>query len=138
MFGGYLDSGCLTAIATAAPYQARLDSAVAAFMQETCSRVQIPQRTAMKLREIMLLSSRLVQIPGRKPQNVIARHGFIDALAYLQLRAEHDRELAKSARWWERYAGDNVLPPVESTTAAAVEPRRRKRRPRRGRRLQKE
>lgn len=135
-FGAYIESGRLSALPPAVPYQARLDSSLAAFMQETSARIQIPQRTLMKLREVLLLASRLVQVPGRKPQNVIARPGFSDALEYLRRRGDSDRELAHSARWWERYAGDNVMPPVEKTTAPTAEPRRRKRRPRRRHRPQ--
>jgi poly(A) polymerase len=135
-FGEYFDAVRLASIAENAPYQVRLDAALAAFMQETAERVLITQRTLMKLREVMLLGSRLVQVPGRKPQNVVARPGFLDALEYLHLRGESDRELARSARWWERYAGDNVMPPLEKTTAPPDEPRRRKRRPRRRRRPQ--
>lgn len=137
-FGEYLDTARLNGGAANAPYQVRLNAALAAFMQETADRVLITQRTLLKLREVLLLSSRLVQVPGRKPQNVIARPGFSDALEYLHLRGEGDRELAKSARWWERYAGDNVMPPVEKDIAATDEPRRRKRRPRRRKRPQKQ
>lgn len=136
-FGSYLDSGRLPVPSAASPYQVRLDSALAVFMQETSGRIQIPQRTMMKLREVLLLSSRLVQVPGRKPQNIIARPGFLDAVEYLHLRAEHDRELAKSARWWERYAVDNVLPAVETADSAPAGETRRNRRPGRRRRLHK-
>ena len=125
IFGSYLTSG-----AAGHPYQERLDSSLAAFMAELNGRIHIPQRILMKLREILLLESRLVNVPGRKPQNVVARHGFAEAMEYLQLQAEHDCELLKSVRWWERYAGDNP-PPVERPAASDNAEPRRKRRPRR-------
>ncbi|NJD90181.1 MAG: polynucleotide adenylyltransferase PcnB [Geobacter sp.] len=125
IFGSYLTSG-----AAGHPYQERLDSSLAAFMTELNGRIHIPQRVLMKLREILLLESRLVNVPGRKPQNVVARHGFAEAMEYLQLQAEHDHDLLKSVRWWERYAGDNPPPAEQSSDGDSAEPRR-KRRPRR-------
>lgn len=125
VFGGYLTSG-----ATGHPYQERLDHSLAAFMTELNGRIHIPQRILMKLREILLLESRLINVPGRKPQNVVSRHGFAEAMEYLQLQAEHDRELLKSVRWWERYAGDNP-PPAEKLSADDSAEPRKKRRPRR-------
>ena len=125
IFGSYLTSG-----AGGHPYQEQLDSSLAAFMAELNGRIHIPQRILMKLREILLLESRLVNVPGRKPQNVVVRHGFTEAMEYLQLQAEHDRDLLKSVRWWERYAGDNP-PPLENPSEAPPAGPRRKRRPRR-------
>lgn len=125
VFGNYLNSG-----SQEGPHQERLDSTLAAFMAELNGRIHIPQRVLMKLREILLLESRLVNVPGRKPQNVVARHGFVEAMEYLQLQAEHDRDLLKSVRWWERYAGDNPPPAEQTSDGDSAEPRR-KRRPRR-------
>lgn len=125
IFGSYLTSGV-----EGHPYQEQLDSSLASFMAELNGRIHIPQRILMKLREILLLESRLVNVPGRKPQNVVARHGFAETMEYLQLQAEHDRDLLKSVRWWERYAGDNP-PPTERPAADDTAEPRRKRRPRR-------
>lgn len=125
IFGSYLTSGTV-----GHPYQERLDSSLAAFMTELNGRIHVPQRVLMKLREILLLESRLTNVPGRKPQNVVARHGFAEAMEYLQLQAAHDRDLLKSVRWWERYAGDNPPPAEKPSTGDAAE-QRRKRRPRR-------
>lgn len=132
LFSGYLDWLAAAADKGDAPYQVRLDRALATFAQELSGRILIPQRTLMKMREVLLLGSRLVQVPGRRPQSVIARPGFADAVVYLHLRGEDDHDLAKSAHWWERYATDQVLPPAAAVETAAGDTRRR--RPRRRRR----
>jgi hypothetical protein len=122
-------------VAANAPFQVRLDSSLALFMQEVAGRIHIPQRILMKLREILLLESRLVQTPGKRPQSVLARPGFSDAISYLHLQGERDRDLARSARWWERYAGEGVMvPPEHSPAATDAAPGRKKRRRRRRRR----
>ena len=126
VFGGYL-----TADTGEGPFQQRLDSSLAAFMGDVAAIIHIPQRTLMRLREILLLERRLMLTPGRKPLNVVARPGFGDSIAYLHLLGKSDHDLAKSAHWWERYAGDNPGSAEHQAVEAAEAPRRKRRRSRR-------
>ena len=113
-------------------FQDSVDHALAGFMKETSETLQIPQRTVMKLREILLLEERLIKIPGRKPQNVASRPGFPEAVEYLRFKAGRDGHIEKVVSWWERYAGDGTAPQADAA-ATSAEPRR-KGRPRRRRR----
>ena len=63
-------------------------AAVAEFMEEQVPLVAIPHRMALAVRDIMILQNRFKKIPGKRPQSVLARPGFMDALAYLRCKSE--------------------------------------------------
>jgi poly(A) polymerase len=117
LFGDYLSDKAERLVYRDSSWQTRVDSSLALFMEETGGRLFIPQKSVMRLREILLLQQRLIKIPGRKPENVISRPGFADALSYLGFCSADNPQLDKAASWWERYAGDNVLPPLDTATS---------------------
>ncbi|MRR35084.1 poly(A) polymerase, partial [bacterium] len=85
------------------------------------------------MREILLLQHRLAKIPGKRPQGVLARSCFAEALAYLRCRCAVTGEGEKVLVWWERYSRDNAMPPVEpgmgeGEAKSPKRPRRRRRR----------
>ena len=116
------------------PAQTNIDCSLAGFMAETAGRIFIPQRTVMRFREILLLQQRLLKIPGRKPENVIARPAFADAVDYLRFCTGGNASLAKTVSWWDRLAAaKGVTPPATEQETAGREERPRGKRRRRGR-----
>jgi len=103
-FGDYLAEKGEGLICRDHSQQARIDGSLALFMKETGGRLFIPQRTIMRTREILLLQQRLLKTPGRKPENVIARPGFADALDYLTFHALSDTPLNRAVGWWGHLA----------------------------------
>lgn len=116
-------------------WQSRVDGSLALFMEETGGRLFIPQKTVMGLREILLLQQRLGKIPGRKPENVVARQGFADALEYFGFCAADHPTLEKTVHWWERLATVNgtETPAHAPPENGSDRPKRRKRRKRKKR-----
>ncbi|MHC1697895.1 MAG: polynucleotide adenylyltransferase PcnB [Geobacteraceae bacterium] len=104
-------------------------AAVADFMGEQAPLVAIPHRVALAVRDIMVLQYRFRKMPGKRPQSVLARPGFPDALAYLLCQSETTGEGSDILTWWECYAKDQVLPPsVTPKDSAAHRPKKRRRR----------
>jgi len=99
-FGDYLGARVEALPEHFGSFQDSVDHALAGFMKETSGNLQIPQRTVMRLREILLLEERLIKVPGRKPQNVVSRPGFPEAIEYLRLKAGRDAHLEKVISWW--------------------------------------
>jgi len=129
LFGEYLEEWAETLRGNGVAPRDALNSAVAGFLGEQVPLVAIPHRVGLALREILALQYRLRRIPGKRPQGVPARPGFSDALAYLRCRCEATGEDRKIHAWWERYARENFMPPVEKEEAVgAARPRRRRRR----------
>jgi poly(A) polymerase len=133
-FGDCLEKRAEEFSAQCGSFQDSVDHALAAFMQETCSMVLIPQRTVMRLREILLLSERLLKIPGRKPANVVGRPAFREALEYLRFKGSLDSLIGKAIGWWEHYSSGQGLPPVPPEPAAEPGKERHGRRSRHRRR----
>ncbi len=120
-FSGYLaDKGKGFGCRDNSP-QARIDGSLALFMTETGGRLFIPQKTVMRLREILLLQQRLLKTPGRKPENVISRPGFTDALAYLAFSAVSDAPLNRVVSWWEHLAAGKSVATVPDGRQAGRE-----------------
>jgi len=92
--------------------------------------VAVPHRIGLAVREILALQQRLRRIPGKRPQAVLARASFAEAMAYLRCRCTVNGEDGTVLAWWERYARDSVMPPVEpsATGGETKKPRRRRRR----------
>lgn len=106
------------------------NAAVAAFAGEQASLVAIPHRVSLAVREILALQSRFRKIPGKRPQSVLARSSFADALAYLRCRCDETGESSAVLAWWERYANGQVIPPIleQGEGQGASRPRRRRKR----------
>jgi poly(A) polymerase len=132
-FGDYLMAKGESLLHADNSWQARVDRSLAGFMAEIGGRLFIPQRTIMGLREILLLQQRLLKMPGRKPENVISRPGFADALEYLGFCSVDNALLEKTFGWWERLAeAKGVMPGTERNPAEKQEGRPKGRRRRRG------
>lgn len=137
-FGGYLAEKGESLVCRGDSFQARIDGSLALFMAEVGGRLFIPQRTVMRLREILLLQQRLVKTPGRKPENVISRLAFNEALDYLRFSALDNPVLGKTVHWWEHFAAGKMTTADVSGQNPASETGRRKRKRRRRRRPQQE
>ena len=125
------DAGLLSA----APWLVSFGSAnLAGFLADQIPLVAIPHRIGLAVREILVLQGRLRRIPGKRPQGVVARLAFNDALAYLNCRCEVTGGGRKVLDWWERFARDNdrAKTAEEGRNAGAKRPRPRKRRGKRG------
>ncbi|HZV82151.1 MAG TPA: polynucleotide adenylyltransferase PcnB [Geobacteraceae bacterium] len=107
-FGSYLEEKAMELRQDGAAPQESIEMAIASLMAATVPRVSITQRVAFRLREIMILQLRFARMPGRKPQSVIARPAFAEALDFFRFRSSTNRELMKSCVWWESYAAGIV------------------------------
>jgi len=108
-------------------------TAVADFMGEQAPLVAIPHRVALAVRDIMILQYRFRKMPGKRPQSVLARPNFPDALAYLLCQSETTGEGADCYAWWESYAKEQVLPPAAKQLDPAAQRPKKRRRRRKGR-----
>ena len=102
-FDDYIQAIAKRLFPAGAPFQQMTDAAIAAFMNEIATQLFIPQRTVMRLREILHLQYRMLKIPGRKPENVATRAAFPEAVEYLSFRAAKDKTLEKTLHWWQRF-----------------------------------
>lgn len=133
-FGSYLEETATAYRNAGAASQESIDMAVAGLIAETAPRVLITQRVAFRLREILILQNRFARMPGRKPQSVLSRPAFAEALAFLRFRATTDRLLMKTCSWWESYAAGIVheaIPTSGETSPESGVRRKRRRRKRR-------
>ena len=110
--------------------QEAVNAAVAIFLAEEVPLVAIPHRVGLALRDILTLQNRFQRIPGKRPEAILGRLAFKDALTYLRCRYEVTGEGAKALAWWELYSRDNAMPPVEKKKepAGSAKPRSRRRR----------
>jgi len=133
MFGEYLEEQANFYRKQGVSPQDAIDAAVADFMTEQAPLVAIPHRVALAVREIMILQNRFGRMPGKRPQSVLARPAFMDALKYLRCYCESTGEGSDVAAWWEKYAENKVLPQVAVGREEGGDNRRPRRRKRRGR-----
>ena len=130
MFGEYVEELAGGLVSAGMPVPDAVTGALAGFLGEQAPIIAIPHRIALAVREILLLQHRLAKIPGKRPQGVLARSCFAEAVAYLRCRCAVTGEGEKVLAWWERYSRDNTMPPVEPGTGDGEEkpPKRRRRR----------
>ncbi|MGQ9658650.1 MAG: polynucleotide adenylyltransferase PcnB [Thermochromatium sp.] len=91
------------------------------------SRVAIPKRFSLPMREIWALQPRLEQRDGKRPLRLITHPRFRAAYDFLVLRAEAGEADPELADWWTRFqdaSGQERVSMIEPSV-------RRKRRPRR-------
>ncbi len=96
------------------------------------SRVAIPKRYSLPMRDVWELQPRLEQRQGTRPQRMLEHPKFRAAYDFLVLRAaagEADPELAD---WWTRFQGGNTQDRSRMIDAGPKKRRRRRRRPRDG------
>jgi poly(A) polymerase len=140
MFGQYVEmkaaglrSGGL------APLDA-LDTAVAEFLTEIVSRVQVPRKVALAMREILWNQGRFEKTQGKAPLYFLRRPVFADAFEYLRFTSELTGERLELRAWWKDFIRSHPVTPGEvaqaqekKTTASSRRPegQKRRRRPRR-------
>ena len=128
IFGEYLEErarfyhkqGCASLDAT--------EAAVAELMGEQVPVVAIPHRVVLAVREIMILQNRFRKMPGKRPQSVLSRPGFMDALAYLRCKSETSGEGSDVLCWWECYAVNQTIPPLPVQMEGGEKRKRRRKR----------
>jgi poly(A) polymerase len=129
LFGGYLEEKVALLRGQGIPSQEAMNGAVAGFLGEQTPLVAIPHRMGVAVRDILAMQNRLRRIPGKHPERVLTRNGFPEALAYLRCRCEMTGEDGGILAWWDRFARENVIPPMEKQgeVPKARRPRRRRR-----------
>lgn len=132
LFGGYLEERSELFMSQGVPPLDAVSAAVAAFLGEQAPLVAVPHRIGLAVREILALQHRLRRIPGKRPQSVLARASFAESMAYLRCRSAMNGEDSTVLAWWERYARESVMPPVEPCSAGGETKKPRRRRRRRG------
>ena len=105
------------------------------------SRISIPRRFAIPMRELLMLQPRFNRRSGVKSLSLLQHPRFRAAFDFLLLRAQAGVADPELAKWWtdiqvmpqeERVALVQARPPEPQTEGAAPAPGRRRRRRRRG------
>lgn len=129
MLGEYLEELTRRARATGSPPQQALDMAIAEFLGELASTVQIPHKVGVMVRDILAHQHRFRKTPGRQPLSFVARAGFADAFAYLQFASEISGKNRELICWWERFIRENPPSPAGAEgVPSSTKPTRRRRR----------
>ena len=135
VFGEYLDEKAEKFRANGLPWQQSVDAATAELLGEVCPFVQIPNRAGFALRDIISQQMRLKQIPGRRPQALIARKDFSDIIAYCRITRGDRKGVAGQLEWWQAQAEQMPPEPLPPLSGRAEEggaaPRKKRRRRRR-------
>lgn len=129
MFGEYLEEAAARLRGQGIPPQEAMNGAVAGFLGAQAPLVAIPHRVGVAVRDILAMQNRLRKIPGKRPERVLGRSCFPEALAYLRCRCGITGEDGGILAWWERFVRENVIPPTEKQgkDPKAGRPRRRRR-----------
>jgi poly(A) polymerase len=98
-----------------------------AVLAEQLTRVSIPKRFSLPMREVWDLQPRFEQLDGKRPQRLAAHPRFRAAYDFLLLRAESGEAAPDLADWWRDFMGSSGTAWVEATASARK--RRRRRRP---------
>ena len=124
-----------------APDFAQLMQACDAVLRAQQSRVAIPRRFAVPMRELLMLQPRFNRRSGVKSLSLLQHPRFRAAYDFLLLRAEVGVADPELAAWWthvqtlpqeERVALVQARPPEPDVAGGTVAPGRRRRRRRRG------
>jgi len=140
MFGQYIEmKAAKLRSGGMAPLEA-LDTAVSEFLTEIVSRVQVPRKVALAIREILWNQGRFEKTQGKAPLYFLRRPGFADAFEYLRFTSELTGERLDLRAWWKEFIKAHPVTPGEAaqaqekkTAAQARRPegQKRRRRPRR-------
>jgi poly(A) polymerase len=128
LFGEYLEETAVCLRGNGIPPQEAINGAVAGFLGGQSLLVAIPHRVGVAVRDILSIQNRLRRIPGKRPEGVLARGCFRDALAYLRCRCEVTGDDRGILAWWERYEQEHVMPPAEKQAEKPEAGRQRRRR----------
>ena len=140
MFGQYVEKKAARLRSGGmAPLDA-LDQAVAEFLAEIVTRVQVPRKVALAIREILWNQGRFEKRQGKAPLYFLRRPGFADAFEYLRFTSELTGERLELRAWWKEFRrshpvipGETAQPQEKNAPAQArrSEGQKRRRRPRR-------
>ncbi len=109
-----------------APYTA-LQMAAGDLVERQLTRVAIPRRFSMPMREIWVLQSRFRHTKGKRPQRLAAHPRFRAAYDFLLLRARAGEADPVLAEWWIRFQEDGGVPsPPSADEERPTRPRRRR------------
>lgn len=133
MFGEYLEERADEYRAQGMCFQDAMTAAVSEFVLEQAPFVTIPHRVSLAVREILTLQGRFAKIPGKRPQAVLSRPAFNDALEYLRCQCGVAKQGTPVLSWWENFARDKFLPPIAEQTTGPLRKRSRRRRKRKPR-----
>jgi len=114
IFGEYIDEKVQNFRRQGVPWQQSINAAVAEFLGETCPIVMIANRVGIALRDIISQQMRLKKIPGRRPEQFIARPDFADVIDYCRIIQGHKKEVAKQLEWWVAQAAQPGLVALSS------------------------
>jgi len=110
----------------------------AEFLAEIVTRVQVPRKVALAMREMLWNQGRFEKTQGKAPLYFLRRPGFADAFEYLRFTSELTGERLELRAWWKEFIRAHPVVPGEAVPArekrAAPPARRtdgRRRRPRR-------
>jgi len=95
------------------------------------SRVSIPKRFSLPMREIWNLQHRFEQRAGKGPARLLSHPRFRAAYDFLLLRAEAGEAESETARWWTEYQAASRSDQGKMAQAPRGSGRRRRRRRRR-------
>jgi poly(A) polymerase len=132
LFGPSLEEDVLAKMRDGIPRPLALDSTCASFMEEIRKTVSIPGRAGSQLRAILALQPGLHKMPPKRPSSIVGRPEFTNALAYLRLISETERENRTSLEWWDAF----LVAPLSTASLEPQEneaPKRKRKRRRRGR-----
>jgi poly(A) polymerase len=79
------------------------------------------------MREIWMLQLRLENKGGRRSQRLLTHPRFRAAYDFLLLRAEAGEVPTETGDWWTELQTENTQEPVQTSTRARPQKRRRKR-----------
>jgi poly(A) polymerase len=95
------------------------------------SRVAIPKRFSLPMREVWEMQPRLEQRQGTRPHRLIGHPRFRAAYDFLVLRAAAGEAEAELAEWWTQFQGGSTQDRTRMTETGTKR-RRRRRRPKGG------
>ena len=113
MFGQYVEmKAARLRSGGMAPLDA-LDTAVAEFLSEIVTRVQVPRKVALAIREILWNQGRFEKTQGKAPLYFLRRPGFADAFDYLRFTSELTGERLELRAWWKEFIRSHPVIPGE-------------------------
>jgi poly(A) polymerase len=135
LFGPSLEERAIMVHRTGVPHQQALNALYNTFFEELCKTVTVPAKIGSRLRAILVMQPSLHKVPPRRPQGIVGRQNFDDALTYMRMMTEITGENIPARNWWTAFM--NGQPPETIAVPAGVEPppkrkrrrRKRKRRP---------
>jgi poly(A) polymerase len=103
MFGQYIEQKWARFRGEGAAQLDALDKAVAEFLGEIVTRVQVPRKVALAIRDMLWNQGRFERRQGKQPLYFLRRPGFHDAFEYLRFTSEVTGERMETRMWWKEF-----------------------------------